>query len=102
MDTRRRHPLVPYVAVLVLLLAYVLSYAPLVRWFIARHTRRTGPDSVTIPLVDGEDLPAYRPVDLLIDASPLRAPLLVWAEVWGVRHNFEWTSDGRAYNRANP
>jgi hypothetical protein len=85
MPTPPRKPALPNVVpvvVLVLLLAvaYVLSYAPVVRWSLA---------SSGLPLMDGQDFPAYRPVDWLIDKTPLRRPLFLWADVWHVRFEFE-------------
>ncbi len=32
----------------------------------------------------------YAPTNWLIDYTPLRAPLFAWADVWGVRDDFEW------------
>ena len=56
---------------------YVLSYAPVVR-FSNGHR-----------LAYISEFPAYEPVDGLIDWTPLREPLLVWADIWQVRGNFE-------------
>jgi hypothetical protein len=61
----------------VLPLAYVLSYAPAVR-FCGRF-----------PLADGSAYPPYKPVDWLIDNTPLQEPFFYWAGIWGVREEFE-------------
>jgi hypothetical protein len=79
MDARRRHPLVPYVAVPLILLAYVLSYAPMYRLAFGGQT---------YVLPDGGPLGIYRPVDWMIDREPLRRPLLSWANVCGVGSSF--------------
>lgn len=54
-------------------LSYVLYYAPVVRF----TTVQVG-------------TPVYAPVDWLTDNTQLRDPLLDWAELWGVREEFEW------------
>ncbi len=35
------------------------------------------------------EIPGYRSVDWLIDNTPLRKPLFVWADFWGVGNYFE-------------
>ena len=88
MDARRPHPLVPYVAVpMLLLLAYVLSYAPMFR--VA-----SGWESEMV-LPDGGPLGIYRPVDWMTDREPLRRPLLWWANVCGVEMPFSIASGMR-------
>ena len=54
-------------------LVYVLSYAPVVR---------------TGQVICGRST-VYRPVDWLIDNTPLRNPLFIWAGLFGVRRDFE-------------
>jgi hypothetical protein len=49
--------------------------------------------------LDGKDLPLYRPVDFLIDHTVLREPVLWWAELWGVRDEFETMSRLREVKR---
>jgi hypothetical protein len=71
-------------ASIVLLTAYVLSYAPAVRYVKARQQ----PDPFRLYAADGYDLPLYAPVDWLIDRTPLYTPLLHWAEIWGVESDF--------------
>jgi hypothetical protein len=66
---------------------YVLSYAPVVR--ICRRTIPTGFDSGYTPTADGSLYPMYKPVDWLIDNTPLHDPLFSWAEICGVREDFE-------------
>ena len=62
---------------------YVLSYAPYVRCFggllVPGHH---GP-------VGGGEIAIYRPVDWIIDNTPLREPLMKWAESNGVHNDFE-------------
>lgn len=40
----------------------------------------------------GESPNAYRPVYWMVVETPLRDPLLRWADVWGVRREFQWSS----------
>jgi hypothetical protein len=79
MDARRRHPLVPYVVVPLLVLAYTLSYAPMFRL-------ACGSESGVHPM--GGPLGVYRPVDWLIDNTPLTHPLLRWASICDVGSEF--------------
>ena len=65
--------------VLIVVLAYPLSYATVVRW----KRERTGVD-----WIDGSRLPVYKPIDRLIDNSPLHKPLFFWAKLWGVEDEF--------------
>jgi hypothetical protein len=80
-------------------IAYVLSYAPVVR--ICADAREFEPDrprmgarvitaDIQEPLADASRYPPYAPVDWLIDNTPLREPLFLWAEVWGVGKAFEY------------
>lgn len=68
----------PVVATLVLVLllcaAYVLSYAPAVRF---------------MRLTPGESM-AYRPVDWIMDRVPFRDPFLAWADLCGVGDEFRF------------
>jgi hypothetical protein len=90
MTTKPRKPVLPNVVLACMLLVpplYVLSYAPAVR---IQAAREVSVPTLTAPLyLDGDLLPAYRPVDWLIDNTPLRRPLLWWAGVWGVEGHFE-------------
>ncbi len=73
--------LAPILATLLLLLVvYVLSYAPVYRWHY-------GSDRWTLPLADWETV--FVPVHFLIDETPLREPLLRWAALWGTRRDAE-------------
>ncbi len=86
METSSRKPLLSLNVALALVLlaaAYLLSYAPVVRWHVAA---RVGTPGNTY--LDGYDLPVYQPVDWIIDNTPLRTPLLWWTGVWGVRREF--------------
>ncbi len=70
-------------------LLYVVSYAPVVRW----NRGVDAPDSYfwasggvgEFGVYESVDYPLYKPVDWLIDETPLSKPLLWWAELWGVR-----------------
>src|SRR5262245_32581058 len=70
---------IAWAAALVVLLAigYALSYAPIVRFTNARFDA-----------TDGDGLLFYKPVDWLIDSTPLRGPLVCWADFCGVRGEF--------------
>jgi hypothetical protein len=41
------------------------------------------------PGFDGDELPAYVPIDWLIDNTPLEKPLFAWAALWGVEDEFQ-------------
>ena len=73
---------------LALVVVYPLSYAPVVKW--TESDLMIGPD-IPAP-ADGGQLPGYRPLDWLIDNTPLREPMFAWARVWGVETQFEWAS----------
>ena len=76
--------------------AYPLSYAPVVRWESRRLVAEGVRDGVFyFSTIDGTNLPAYKPVDWLIDNTPLDKPLFAWARVWGVAFEFETGSDSR-------
>ena len=66
---------------------YVLSYAPVTRVFVGTGVSHT----------DDLYIAAYKPALFLIWKSPLRMPLLRWAELWGVRH----VAERHAYIAAN-
>jgi len=78
----------PLLVVAALLLGYLLSYAP-----VYRLTKPAGWSSVDRSLV------VYRPVDWLIDNTPLDEPLYRWAGCWGVRGDFVWSAAARAFSR---
>ena len=92
--------------VVLLPFVYVLSYAPAVR--VCGRTRPVE-ELLTISgvyymepvvfqqrLADASLYPPYQPVDWLIDNTPLRKPLFYWAELWGVREQFEAGESGRS------
>lgn len=98
MPTAPRKPLLVNLAWAVALViglptVYVMSYAP-----VFSLTR--GPSA--------SDIPAYRPVDWLIDNTPFRPLLFNWADLWGVgddfRFNHDWRTLGWPYHHhtANP
>ncbi len=70
------------IALLVILtFGYLLSYAPVYRYSPAADA----PGAGVLRFV-------YAPVEHVIDSSPLREPLLVWSDWWGVRGHIEWDS----------
>lgn len=69
-------------------LFYVLGYAPTMS--AIRNGRLPQP---------GGMLDFYVPVEWLIDESPLREPLLLWANHWGERGEFESASASRLRSR---
>jgi hypothetical protein len=87
-DETRRRPLLPIVLLVVLPLAYVLSYAPAYR--IGKSSGWSRID---------RSIAAYRPVDWLIDNTPLDEPLYRWADLWGVRGDFVWATAVRSFDR---
>ena len=83
----------------VLVLLYLLSYAPVVRACGRRHvgaahalSDATGVNVENLafdPEADSSLYPLYHPIDLVIDHTPLQVLLFGWANVWGVRDEFE-------------
>ncbi len=74
-------------------ISYCLSYPAYVRHLIV-----TAPCSCIADL-DGQTLPFYRPVDWLIDHTPIRRPMLAWAQFCGVGDDFTFESLEREYAR---
>ena len=79
---------------LLLLLAYPLSYTPAVRFRMEPQIDGDiDGDIILIP----PSIAAYKLVEWLIDETPLREPLFWWADVWGVREHVEvyymWRTD---------
>ena len=66
--------------------AYPLSYAPYMRWDLDRAREQGWFYPVS---ADGEDYPAYKLADWLIDNTPLDKPLFAWACLWGVGDQFQ-------------
>ncbi len=98
MSTPPRKPMLLNIVLAVVLLGipvYVLSYAPVVRFRVAIAERfwasdyRTGEDFLTYDVIAAGQVWSYRPVDWLIDNTPLVTPLLWWADLWGVQPEFE-------------
>ena len=83
----------------VLPVSYVLSYAPMVRWFgkqVTSYSFESGGLVFTMShhgllIRDGRNLVVYRPVDWLISNTPLHDPLMTWAEFNGVKFHFAAT-----------
>lgn len=72
-------------------IVYVLSYAPVFR-FTNDVQDGWGPFT---PRQDWQEW--YRPVEWLTDGTPIREPLLSWANLWGdtVGADFRYRSDRR-------
>ncbi len=79
---RNQLPIIALSLVIALGGGYVLSYAP----FVWSHSDYAY--GVT-------SIPKYRPVEWLIDDTPLQEPLFMWADVWGVCIKFVFDSDRR-------
>jgi|SaaInlStandDraft_2_1057019.scaffolds.fasta_scaffold261088_2 hypothetical protein len=81
-------------ALLTIAVAYPLSYAPYVRY------RQTQPISMQSRLFGGPgETHVFGPIDWLIDTTPLRKPLFLWARVWGVESDFEFARMQRLWGR---
>jgi hypothetical protein len=87
-DQTRRPSLLPIALLVLLPVAYVLSYAP-----VYRIGKSSGWSRID------RSIAAYRPVDWLIDNTPLDEPLYRWADLWGVRGDFVWATAFRAFAR---
>jgi len=105
---KRFHTITVTVILLLFLLpvVYVLSSAPAVRlglWPSAEVTtgnvvarrlkpgilrelraRKVGTSMIVVVHGHSGSIAAYKPVEWLIDETPLREPLFWWADVWGV------------------
>ena len=106
-DSADRTTIVPrIIAVILVLLFYVLSYAPMVRF--VRGPYHSPPPRVLFSISPNAFEPqnwetAYAPVMWLLDETPLNKPLLAWAELWNVdrymylssfiRFVEDWSSD---------
>ncbi len=75
-------------ALLIVVVAYPLSYAPVVRFKVECIEKH--PEFDYIRTFDGADLPIYEPIDRLIDETILQEPLFLWARLWGVEAEFEY------------
>ena len=110
MPSPRTKPSLVACVMLVLPLVYVLSYAPVVRVCGRTAEVETLPTSVVYsggvgvvriwpisrPMADSSLYPTYKPIDWLIDNTPLRKPLFFWAQLWNVRVEFEQGAEHRA------
>ena len=96
----RRHSIIPRLfAIILLAVAYVLSYAPVVKF---KQSSTTGTPAASLGLpTDGSILPFYRPVDYLIDETPLRSPLFLWADLWSARYELEVAATLRSLSKDN-
>lgn len=70
---------------------YVFSYAPVVRFAGGHECTRASmrPGSPIVSWTPGPEYPACKHVGWVIDNTPLRRPLLLWADLWGVRDHFD-------------
>ena len=80
---------------MLLTVLYVLSYAPVVSVWDGPNPTYVGLD----PALPKNEYPPYKAVDWLIDETPLREPLFCWADIWGVREEFEWAGWLRLIDR---
>ncbi|MCH8148052.1 MAG: hypothetical protein IH987_08690 [Planctomycetes bacterium] len=80
----RRFATILATLLLLLPVVYVLSHAPMWRFQIDRARGTVAKWTVSLPF--------YRPVEWMIDETPLREPLLRWADLWGVRGRIETDS----------
>lgn len=91
--------------VLIVGVLYVLSYAPVVR--ICQREVVLGilvteePEGRIhrVRIADSSRYPAYRTIDWVIDNTPLREPIFLWASAWGVREEFEFGKSFRERER---
>jgi len=72
------------------LLLYVLSYAPYLRF-------RVGGTFYTPYSTGAAPTSFYAPVNILIQSTILEQPLLLWADVWGVRAETEYVAAHNFY-----
>ena len=84
-----RTSLFVFVMIIVSPVLYVLSYAPAIRIFcepppVDRMQSRPSLGPGQLRGVDAHPLAMYRPVEYLVDCTPLREPLFAWASLWHV------------------
>jgi hypothetical protein len=84
--TRRAFAKLAATAICCVAVVYPLSYAPYMRWDLDRACEQGWFYPVS---ADGEDYPAYKPADWLIDNTPFDKPLFAWASLWGVGDQFQ-------------
>jgi len=89
-DKRKSPPTVAVILTLtVILVGYVLSYAPYIRY---RYSIRKRPPrgvlvsyNMDTPYIVENRHTFYAPVEWLVDETPAKRPMLWWADVWDVR-----------------
>ena len=83
-DERKRRKELPIaVVILALSMLYILSYAPVARYY------RVDPMSITV-VEEFEPLPFYAPVEWLIGETPVHTPLMWWAWIVGAEPDVEY------------
>ena len=78
----------------------VNRFIPVVRFFRGPDREYILSSGSTPRPADGSTYPAFKPVDWLIDNTPLREPLFLWAGIWDVRGEFDWEHSFRLLFRA--
>lgn len=76
--------------------AYVFSYAPAVRYQVEYHR---GEFFRPTSGLDGRYMPIYKPVDCLIDNTSSKELMLWWADLWGVKADFQGAIKSRDWER---
>lgn len=83
-------------------LAYLLSYAPIVRLKLGSdEANGSGYMQFGFPVDDrlfGETISVYRPVEWLLDHPPLEGRLRKWESLWGVRCTCQCLQVGRMFD----
>ena len=92
------------IALVGLAVLYVLSYAPAHRMLFGHVPLIGAVDPInTKTSMPDTRIPAYMPVNWLIDHTPLREPLFWWAGVFGVEEDFRDAHSSRAWaSRRHP
>lgn len=84
--------------------SYVLAYAPYLKYRFPKPEFAPG-EGICQYLArdDGYILkshhPAFTPVELLIDHTPLQTPLLAWSKVWGCEDKMRGDMRSRHFDR---
>ena len=84
-----------FAVLLLLAVAYVLSYSPLCRCYYGRSEVMTQLAGRRYSRARWDII--FVPVHCLIDETPLRGPLLRWADLWGTRGDAEFDSFVRKF-----
>lgn len=80
------------VGLVLVVVVYPLSYAPVVRYQEWQALRSYAQGHLEPDDADDSGVSVFGPIDWLIDETPARKPLFLWARLWGVETTFRANS----------